>query len=193
MIRLARRLHLISGLGLAAFVTMFFFTGMVLVHHKWFPDREPQAAVRSEAVALPAGLGDEALRRLLAERYGLRGKTEPVLRRPDGSRLFGWNRPGSNYEVLVSAGADSVTVTTRHPGFRRTMAVMHRIHGYEGGALYDLWVLMNNLAGTALIVFAVTGVMLWSARPGRDRLGWVMLGLGCALCLGTVLYFLLTP
>ncbi len=73
------------------------------------------------------------------------------------------------------------------------MIVLHRMVGYGGGTLYDLWVLMYDLASAALIVFAVTGVMLWSARPGRDRLGWVMLGLGCALCLGTVLYFLLTP
>ncbi len=118
MIELARKLHLFAGLGLAAFVAMYFFTGLVMVHQKWFPDREPQVETRSEAVALPSGLDDEALRQELAGRYGLRGKIEPVRRRPDGSRLFRWHRPGANYEVLVSAGADSVTVTARHPGFR---------------------------------------------------------------------------
>jgi len=90
----------------------------------------------------------------------------------------------------VSADLKSATVTEHRFGWQRVLAGFHRLHGYGGGWLYDLWAVLYDLASAAMIVFAVTGVVLWH-RLARPRWpGWVLLACGLAFTASTLSYLL---
>jgi len=115
---------------------------------------------------------------------------EPGRRRKDGTWTFEFFRPGHLTEVVVSADLKSATVTEHRFGWQRVLAGFHRLHGYGGGWLYDLWAVLYDLASAAMIVFAVTGVVLWH-RLARPRWpGWVLLACGLAFTASTLSYLL---
>jgi hypothetical protein len=193
---LLRRLHLTCAFVLMAFVVMYFVTGYVLTHGDWFG----QATVdkQERTVVLDSGrLGaqpDEAgFAAALQEQTGIRGQRSPGRREGDRSWRFQYFRPGHLATVMVSPDLRSAQVTEQHLGWQRILIGFHRLHGYGGGWLYDLWAVLYDLASLSMIVFAVTGVWLWFRLAGRYWPGLVILGAGLALTLATAGYLLLAP
>ena len=73
-----RRIHLYTGVGLLAFVVMYFFTGYALIHGDWFPRGEPVKSTREEPLATAIGASPEEYSAVLQRQFGLAGKPEPL-------------------------------------------------------------------------------------------------------------------
>ena len=72
-----RRLHLFSGLILLVYVLMYFVTGYVMVHEKWFGRTPAAVAERPVTLQVPAGLSPDETAKFLKEHLDLRGKLQP--------------------------------------------------------------------------------------------------------------------
>ena len=79
-------------------------------------------------------------------------------------------------------------VTERIHSFGQTMNVMHRFHGYGDGPMYNAWAALYDLASLSLIVFAVTGVVLWWKLTKNRLLGWICLLAGAGFTASMVIY-----
>jgi hypothetical protein len=79
-----RRIHLYTGVGLLAFVVMYFVTGYVLIHHDWFPASEPVKTTREEVLTAATGASPEQYSALLQRQFGLSGKRQPPVRMKAG-------------------------------------------------------------------------------------------------------------
>lgn len=194
-----RKIHLYSGFVLLAFVVMYFFTGYVLTHHDLFPRGEPAVTTREESLA-PAlrtpgagGVTPEEFSQRLQRQFDLPGKREAPVRNRDGSWEFGYSRPGTWYEAVVNPRGDRVTIKRTDAGAAQTLVGFHRLHGYGGGWVYDLWMVVYDLASFSMIVFAVTGVYLWYKLTRRRALGWVMLAVGVGFTVATMIYLVHAP
>jgi hypothetical protein len=183
-----RRIHLYTGVGLLAFVVMYFVTGYVLIHHDWFPGAEPVKSTREETLTPAPGLSPEEYAVLLQRQCGLAGKRQPPVRMKDGGWKFAYARPGLAHEVVVPPSGDRVRITTSQSSTRETLVHFHRLHGYGGGRLYDLWMVLYDLASASMIVFALSGIYLWYKLTKRRLLGWTLLAASFAFATGTVLY-----
>ncbi|MCE5273311.1 PepSY-associated TM helix domain-containing protein [bacterium] len=193
MREILRKIHLYAGLAAAAFLMMYFVTGLALVHESWFPRTDPERTVRSERLELKGNLEPEQLASVLELRFGIRGKRLAPRGLPDGSWQLDWMRPGLGVQARVWASGDSLTLTTTRQGLRGTLVGFHRLHGYGGGALYDLWAFMYDFSSAALILFAASGLWIWFGRREKSGAGWLCLAAGLGLTAAMVLYFLLMP
>ena len=193
MYDLIRKIHLYSGLTLLAFVLMYFVSGYVMTHHDWFPGGDPRKTVREEPLASAPGADPEAYSALLQRQLGLSGKRQPPSRGKDGSWKFVYVRPGVTHEALVPASGDRVRITRSDQDTRGTLVGLHRLHGYGGGWLYDLWAVVYDLSSAAMVLFAVSGIYLWYKLTKRRLLGWVLLAVSFAFATGTVLYLVRSP
>ena len=193
-----RKIHLYTGLALMTFVVMYFVTGYPMIHHEWFPDSEPRETVRTEPleyadIADPDIADPESYALYLQETFDLRGKRQRQRQRDDGSWRFDYFRPGTDIKVVVALDGKSVTITTREHGAKQTLIGFHRLHGYGGGWLYDLWVVFYDLASLSLIVFAFSGIYLWYRLTRRRLLGWIFLGISYGYAGATMLYLTYAP
>ena len=84
-------------------------------------------------------------------------------------------------------------MTTRTENARDVLVGFHRLHGYGGGWLYDMWVLFYDLASLSMIVFALTGIYLWWRLTKRRFWGWLCLGLSWGYAAVTVGWLLWAP
>ena len=188
-----RKIHLYTGLSLLTFVGMYFVTGYVMIHGSWFPTLEIQRTLRLEPLSGAKEMSPEACAVYLQDRFGLRGKRLPPQQLKDGRWRFRYAHPGVAYEATVSSGRDSVQIARSDETFLRLMNSYHRLRGYGGGWLYDLWSLLYDLASLAMILFPISGIYMWYKLTRRRWPGWVLLGLSFSFAAVTVLYLVYAP
>ena len=188
-----RRIHLYTGVGLLAFVVMYFVTGYVLIHHDWFPDTPAEKSTREESLASAPGASPEEFSALLQRQFDLRGKRQPPVRMKDGGWKFEYFRPGVTHEAVVPPAGVRVRITTSRHSTPRTLIHFHRLHGYGGGWMYDMWMVLFDLASLSMIVFALTGIYLWYKLTRRRALGWALLAVSISFTAGTIVYLVHAP
>lgn len=190
--RLTRGLHLYTSFVLLMFVLMYFVSGYVILHGKWFGVRPPAKTVREANIAMPISSDPGALQSVLENQLGLHGKALPPRKRNDGSWQLTWSRPGDVQQALVHPDG-RVEVTESTQNFAGTLNAFHRLHGYSGGGLYVFWALLYDLASASMIVFALSGIYLWYKITRRRALGWAMLAISFLYAGGTILYLVYAP
>jgi hypothetical protein len=190
---LIRRIHLYAGLTLLAFVLMYFVTGYVIIHHDWFPSAEASRTTREEPLSAAPGAGVEEYSAILQRQFNLAGKRQPPSRGKDGSWKFVYVRPGRTCEAVVPAAGNVVRITRSDLSTAATLVGFHRLHGYGGGWVYDVWAVVYDLTSAAMILFAVSGIYLWYKLSRRRLLGWLFLAASFGFAAGTVVYLISAP
>ena len=193
MYDLIRKIHFYLAALVLSFLVMYFLTGYPMIHEGLLDNPNPRQTTRSEALQFAGEKEPAEYALYLQKTYQLRGKREAPQRLSDGSWRFRYVRPGTLYEAIVSADGASVRITESRDSLRRTLIGFHRLHGYGGGLLYDLWAVFYDLASLSLIVFAVTGVYMWYKLTARRLLGWILLGSSFAYSAAMVLYLVYAP
>jgi hypothetical protein len=72
-----------------------------------------------------------------------------------------------------------------------TLNKLHRVHGYGGGFVRNAFVLCNDLASFACILFALSGVYLWWKTAQAKLWGILCLAISCAYGFGMIVYLAL--
>jgi hypothetical protein len=189
---LIRRIHLGSAFVLLGFVLMYFITGYVLTHGAWFGETPEQVVRRTEPFPGELSAAPEAagFALQLRERLGLRGKPSKVEHRSDGTWRVSFAHPGHVTEVTIPADRSTLSLVEKHQGWQRILVGLHRLHGYGGGGLYTLWALLVDVTAVSMIVFAVSGLVLWHRMTRDRRLGWGILSAGFVLTASTLAYLM---
>ena len=193
MYQIIRRIHLYTAFFLLSLVLMYFVTGYLMIHEGLLANRDPEKKTRAAHLKYKGEKTPEAYAGYLEENFGLEGKRQPPQKQEDGSWRFEYFRPGTSYVAVISAAGDSVRITETTEHLRRTLIGFHRLHGYGGGFLYDIWAVLYDLASIALILFTLSGIYLWYKLTQHHLLGWLLLVLSLCLTGFTIGYLLTLP
>lgn len=191
-----RTIHLYCALILATFVSMYFATGYVLTRPGWFGDRDPITTTRTEPLGEEARRfqpDDPAFLGWLKNRFEIGGRAGAVRKQQDGGWKVDFHRPGYTTSLTIPSDFANVNITESQLGWRKTWIGFHRLHGYHGGWLYVVWAFIYDLASLSMIVFAITGVVLWYQLSKNKIPGLIVLGIGFVYTLSTVLYLMYLP
>jgi len=190
MYAIIRRIHLFTGLALLLFVIMYFITGYMLVHEAWLPPAEPKKSSRSVSIEYQGQLDSTEFTSYLEKKFGLRGSRSKPKHREDGTWEFEWFHPGTLYKAIIATNGKSATITTSDLGKVRIGYGLHRLHGYGGGWLYNVWAVIVDFSSLALIGFSISGIYLWHQSTKKRLPGWVCLAASFGFTTITVVYFL---
>ena len=193
MYQIIRRIHLYTAFFLLSLVLMYFVTGYLMIHENLLANRDPEKKTHTARLKYKGEKTPEAYAAYLEANFGLMGKRQPPQKREDGSWRFEYFRPGTSLEAVISAAGDSVRITESREHLRRTLTGFHRLHGYGGGLLYDIWAVLYDLASIALILFTLSGIYLWYKLTRHHLLGWLLLVLSLCLTGLTIGYLLTLP
>lgn len=163
---------------LLGFVLMYFITGFVLTHGKWFAETKPVVKYKSLPLDLPQGITLAQLSVVVQDKFGIHAKRQEPKRQDGDTIVLEYFKPGHFYSVKVSPDFSKAKLKTEKFGVVRTLIGFHRMHGYGGGFLFSCYVFLMDLASIATILFAFTGMYLWYNLIRRRRLGYLLLLLG---------------
>ena len=90
--------------------------------------------------------------------------------------------PQTTLDLRYVAGNEYIVITRTERGFFETMNRLHRGNGAQLG-----WTLIGDAFSGALIVLALSGVLLWSRMDGSRLLA---IGLGSAGLLATIYFYM---
>jgi hypothetical protein len=187
-----RRIHLFTGLVLLVFVLMYFVSGYVMIHPEWFGERESKDSTRTEPLAVPAAVSDETLVSYLQAAFDLHGQSGTPEHRKDGSIRINFVRPGTSFQAVIDPARKHVTIIHKVFGVGGLANGMHRLKGYHGGWAYWVWSLLYDSASLALVIFGITGVILWYQSTTKHLAGWACLAASFGFTTAMILYLMLS-
>ncbi|MEQ1691080.1 MAG: PepSY-associated TM helix domain-containing protein [Gemmatimonas sp.] len=189
---LTRQLHLFSGLILAVAVLFYTISGVTFVYAQWMPSESATAITTRLAIPASTAPDDGALRAFVEKSVASKGRTDGLVSvKPDGLRQR-WVWPTGSAEVVVSPSRDSLTITRTRFGPIRTLRNFHVLVGARGGMGYFAWWVLLDVLSLAMLLFAVTGLLLWYRTTKDRRLGWLLLAGSWLYTIGLIGYLWLT-
>ena len=194
MYNVFRKIHLYSGLIILIYVMMFYVSGYIMTHRPWFLGT-PRPTTTRTAVLEPGllRLSNEQLAANLQKQLGLAGGIQFPLGQPPNLIRFFVIRPGTTVRVDVSTQDKVIRVVTQRYGWVGTLIVLHKIEGYGARPFVNASVFFGDLAALSMIVFAISGVILWWKSVKNHFWGSVCLIASCGYAAGMMLYFAFAP
>lgn len=189
--RLILKLHLYIAFSVLGFVFMYFASGFILIHESWFLKSKPTTSTVQYAVHIPDTGSLDKMAAYVEDKFNIHAKKERGEKNNDGSLYFEYSKPGGSFAVtILPDGAKTIVKTTQFTA-AGTMVGFHRVHGYGGGWLYNLYVLMMDLASIATILFGLTGLYLWYRLMRKNRKwGTIVLSAGIVYTIIVISFFM---
>ena len=184
-----RSLHFYAATLSMVMLLFLFVTGYLMNKPNWFSKKEIKAITKTDRVQLYGTPGEEMVLRLMNER-GIRGKLNQI--RMDGDTLLtaNINSPKAQHQLRIHLKTGMLIHERKDHPLERQLTVLHRIHHYSHAFRYNLFIFFTDMASISLIIFCLTGVLIWINLLKNKTWGLIALTVGILYTL-TILYTLL--
>jgi hypothetical protein len=172
---------------------MYFVSGYIMIHVPWFGRPEPQVSQETIKLTRPLKGNEPNISEYLQKEFYLSGKRFPARKQENGNIVFEYWRPGEAYEVILTPNKPEVIIKRHKWQWQNTMIGFHRMHDYMGGLIYTIWAFLLDIVSLSLIVFGITGIIMWYKLTTKPLLGWILLSVTYIYSLVTILYLLYAP
>ncbi len=189
---LLRQIHLFAGLVLALAVLFYTVSGVTFVYSRWLPRQNNVTTTTKVALPPQATASDSALRAFVSQEAGASGRTRGMDSDRAGIQRQRWMSPTGRVEAEVSADRTTLTIARTRFNAIGTLRGFHVLLGRDGGIGYLAWSLLLDVVALSMILFAVTGFLLWYRSTKDRRLGWVLFAGSWIYTLGLVAYLLVS-
>ena len=187
-----QKTHLIASMIILSYMLMYVISGIILINRDLFtipPVEEKHSRIPVEK---PMTGDQKQYSKYLKQSLNLKGRVE-CSTNDAGDWIFYFNYPGDNYQLTLTPNQDTLYI--RHSTQKMNLiTVTQRIHmmrGFKGGWEYAAWAVMYDASCFAMIVFAVTGVLIWFRKRKAFRYGWWYLAAGILIPALVISAFLL--
>lgn len=187
-----KQIHLISSIILAAFIFVFLITGIVVVNRNLFKippsvENNSKAPVDKRMNENPGEYAD-----YLKERFGFKGRVFQQ-KEKNGNWIFQFNFQGENHKVTLTPAQDTLRIksNTQKMSLLTVSEKLHHMRGFSGGWEYTAWAIFYDLTAVSLIIFSLTGILMWLKTKSRYPKGWWYLAAGVIIPLVIIYLFLL--
>ena len=160
-----------------SFMLVYVITGIIIINHDLFTMPEVEVSHSTIPVEKPMNGDPKDYTKYLKKRLDLKGRTEYRKDNKD-NWIFHFNIPGEGYQIKLTPAQDTLYIQ-RSSQKMTFYAVAHRIHifrGFKGGWEYTAWAVMYDVSCFAMILFAITGIIMWYRKRKQFRHGsWYLL------------------
>ena len=186
-----RTIHGVLALALAALLALYAVSGWMIIHRSG--GGTAKTVTTRVSIAPIAGASEDRarVRAVAAEaaaHAGLTGGKPGAAKFENGAWRVPVARVARSAEVTLVPGAASAEVALRSPAFGEGIKRLHRVNANGASGWRLAWALAVDLLSAALLLFGLTGVLLFRAVKRDRRLGWVALGAGTLYTLASFAY-----
>lgn len=170
-----RKIHLYASLSTVVFLLMYLVTSYMMMYHSWF-NHDNKEQVLSVKVN-PSEISDENWD-LFIDEHAIKGRLVRENYTESGDLNREYSGVGINYKIKIFKNKNEVEIKSTKLNLFGTLIGFHRLSGFGGPLQYNLYALFLDLVGFSLILFAITGVILWLKLLKNDKIAWIILALG---------------
>ncbi len=182
-----KQIHLYASLATALLLSMYLLTSFMMMYHDWFKPEQQKQSVSIEVN--PDEISEKNWTSFL-KKHGIKGRLVRENFRGSGDLFREYANVGNNFKLTIFKDKNEVEIASSHLNLAGKIIGFHRMRGYGGSLQYNLYALLLDLVGISLIIFAITGVILWLKLLKYDKIAWSILILGFVY-VSTILCYLL--
>ncbi len=164
---LIKKIHLYACLSTAAVLLMFILTSYLMIHHTWF-NQEGSTESRSVEISLET---DEDWSDLKKE-HGIKGRLVNKGKNQAGMFFREYASASQSCTVEYDAQHAKAEIRRVHKSTANALVGIHRQRGYQGPFKYLVHAFLLDLIGISLIVFSVTGLIMWFKLLKHNNIAW---------------------
>lgn len=180
--------HLFASLTTVVFLSMYLASSFMMVHHDTFKSKE--VSRHQETISITPEIVEGKNWENFLKKHSVHGRLENEWTSQQGELVRRYEAPEVHFKFTINADKQSLTLETFKWNFNATMNELHRLRYYKGPLTFWLYAFMVDITAIALIIFVITGIVLW-LRILKDKwIGWLMLILG-ACYVGLVMFYMM--
>ena len=85
-----------------------------------------------------------------------------------------YSHAGGFARIDIPNSSREAKISYNHKGTGNAIIGIHRQRGYGGNWIYNLYALLLDVIGISLIIFVVTGIIMWFKLLKNNRIAWVI-------------------
>ena len=173
-----RRLHLYLGLFLLPWVVLFGVTSYPFSHPAQVQPKWEVRQDRAYTLDVPAGSELRPIGERLHAEAGFHGGF--YVNQPNPQRI-NVHHPDFFHPTRITYFVDQrrLLVEQREFIWRQALTSMHAHAGYEIGGFWNVvWAVIIDILCAALVLWMVSGLIMWWMLPGSRSWGWVAIAAG---------------
>ena len=176
-----------------AYLLLYFITAFILIRHNWFPHGEGKITKQTLPFEIASGTTDfKALTKTLKNHLDISGREDEPFQRKDSCWIYNIYRPGVNYHIVLNKKMQNIVVTTTENfTVARVSSRLHLMRHYKGGIKYYLWAFFYDMAAVAMLLFGLTGILIWFKMSKTYKSGMYYLLFGTALSIAVLVYLMI--
>jgi len=171
--KLIQKIHLVASIIMLSFMLTYVITGVIMINRDLFTMPEVEVNHSTLPVEKPMKGNPKDYARYLKKSLDLKGRTEYWQDNKE-NWIFNFNMPDEGIQVKLTPAQDTLHIRNSSQDMNLN-AVVHRIHvlrGFKGGWEYTAWAVMYDITCFAMILFALTGIIMWYRKRKKFRHGW---------------------
>ena len=186
--QITKQVHLYCSLATAALLLMYILTSYMMIYHDWFKvERSEHNPLVIEVT--DEEIGEENWRRFLRT-HRINGRLIRENFNKNGDLVRTYSSAKSNTVLTIFSDKKEVQIINTELNLPGKIIGLHRLRGFGGSYMYNIYAFLLDIVGISLILFAITGVILWMKLLRHDKIAWIMLLLGFVY-VGTVIGYLM--
>ena len=186
--QITKQVHLYCSLATAALLLMYILTSYMMIYHDWFKvERSEHNPLVIEVT--DEEIGEENWRRFLRT-HRINGRLTRENFNKNGDLVRTYSSAKSNTVLTIFSDKKEVQIINTELNLPGKIIGLHRLRGFGGSYMYNIYAFLLDIVGISLILFAITGVILWMKLLRHDKIAWIMLLLGFVY-VGTVIGYLM--
>ena len=182
-----KRIHLYACLSTFTIFLMFLVTSFMMMHHNAFPRQNE--SYTQEIKSTPEQLSDQHIWNFLQEQ-GVKGRVARNQNRTNGEWFIQFSNAESSTRVTVAPDRTSVVIELTKKDRVNAFMDIHRVRGYGGPMVYNLYAFLLDVMALGLILFVITGVIMWFKLLKNSVTAWVIFMAGTVYFLAVMWTFL---
>lgn len=170
--RLIKKIHLYACLSTVAVLAMFILTSYLMIHHQTFNQKPVKTTIEVDGEIN----SENDWTQLISDRQ-IKGRMNKEIRQ-EGQ----WVREYASAEQFSRLSYDvekaKLTIERNDQHLANALKGIHVQRGYRGPLPYLIYAFLLDIVGLSLIIFTITGVILWFHLLKNDRIAWIIFAAG---------------
>ena len=183
-----KQIHLYSSLATVALLLMYVITSYMMIYHDWFKversDEKPiTIAAKSDEVS-------DKNWDVFLRKNNISGRLTRENFEKNGDLARTYSTAKGNTKITLLNSKNEVEIVSTQLNMPGKIIGLHRLRGYGGSILYNIYAFLLDMVGISLILFAITGAILWLKLLNHNKIAWSILALGF-IYVGAIVAYLL--
>ncbi len=184
-----RKVHLYAALATAVLVLMYIVTSYMMMYYDFFKTHESRE--HTETVAINSTNFSENNWQKFMTKHDISGRKVAEYENDNDDLVRRYESTGEITTVTFDGEGRSAEIRKQIKSAGGKIVARHRMRGYGGPWQYNLYAFLLDMTGISLILFAITGVIMWLKILNHNRIAWIIFISGLAYVSVVIGYLLL--